>query len=616
MANGRYSKDDSLVSVKVSSREKLRLEELQKYAKAQKKQIEELNEDELSKFTKLWEKKSQTVSHHTKLMKEDAKALAKTWQEEVASTLNDISKKYFDSSTGALSKNIRSLTGMSKSVGQAFSGQLESYLGSYSSYFSSIQTRLLGSGKTFDSVMNVIKTGLGGTQATTSLKVLENLNRLVAEGISYNVEQRAFLNTISDKIAATFDAANGTLARLIRINQADNTAAYLGMESALTEFLNKQFGDTSYLAKNMNEIVSESLIEATSQLGRNMGAEFEYVVQKWLGSLAAVGVGTGSLSKIAQGIGYVGSGNIGALSSDTELMNLLTKAATNAGLDLGQMLVGGTTPTDMNKFMSGIVAQMRTIAGSSDMVTRSQYAQLFGMTVSDLTAIMNLSSKDLVSISENMYEYSTMITRTESELKQVLSRTTVKERIENAVSNVMSAMGETITSNAVLYTTYLITDMINNAGGLWTPSIPLPFTSIAPMNISQMMESAIFAGSAIANIGTIFSALVGTGQLSLNNWGATETTGRGAGLTVPQIKSAVARSTSSIAYTGSSQTSDILGGGLAESKETLSITGQEEQSEKDLYEAVAGSGDSTNSLLKEILALVNDLRSNTSRIGD
>nr|DAU00298.1 MAG TPA: hypothetical protein [Bacteriophage sp.] len=40
---------------------------------------------------------------------------------------------------------------------------------------------------------------------------------MVDLGINYNLEERAFLATISDKVATTFDAANGTLLRLIRL---------------------------------------------------------------------------------------------------------------------------------------------------------------------------------------------------------------------------------------------------------------------------------------------------------------------------------------------------------------------------------------------------------------
>lgn len=102
---------------------------------------------------------------------------------------------------------------------------------------------------------------------------------MVSKGIVANIEQRAFLDTIKDKIATTFDAANGTLVRLVRIQQQDNTAARLGMESALTAFLNNMYETTEYMSDVMNSVKS-SLEESMSLMGAKEATEFEYMVQK------------------------------------------------------------------------------------------------------------------------------------------------------------------------------------------------------------------------------------------------------------------------------------------------------------------------------------------------
>ena len=70
---------------------------------------------------------------------------------------------------------------------------------------------------------------------------------MVSQGIAFNVEQRAALDVMKDKIATTFDAANGTLLRLVRIQEQDTTAGRLGMESALTAFLNNMYQTTEYM---------------------------------------------------------------------------------------------------------------------------------------------------------------------------------------------------------------------------------------------------------------------------------------------------------------------------------------------------------------------------------
>ena len=109
--------------------------------------------------------------------------------------------------------------------------------------------------------------------------VVSNLEKLVGQGISFDVEQRAFLETIKDKIATTFEAADGTLLRLVRIQQQDTTAARLGMESALTSFLNNMYETTEYM-QSVAKSVRTSLKEAEALMGSKSAAAFEYQVQK------------------------------------------------------------------------------------------------------------------------------------------------------------------------------------------------------------------------------------------------------------------------------------------------------------------------------------------------
>ena len=109
--------------------------------------------------------------------------------------------------------------------------------------------------------------------------VVSNLEKLVGQGISFDVEQRAFLETIKDKIATTFEAADGTLLRLVRIQQQDTTAARLGMASALTSFLNNMYETTEYM-QSVAKSVRNSLQEAEALMGSKSAAAFEYQVQK------------------------------------------------------------------------------------------------------------------------------------------------------------------------------------------------------------------------------------------------------------------------------------------------------------------------------------------------
>lgn len=123
-------------------------------------------------------------------------------------------------------------------------------------------------------------TGIAGVSPYIKQEDLaNNVQAMVTSGIAFNIEQRAFLQTIKSKIADTFDATNGTLLRLIRIQQADSTAARLGMESSLTAFLNNMYENTEYL-KQVSDGVKASLEEAMSLMSAVDAVGFEYSVQK------------------------------------------------------------------------------------------------------------------------------------------------------------------------------------------------------------------------------------------------------------------------------------------------------------------------------------------------
>ena len=124
-----------------------------------------------------------------------------------------------------------------------------------------------------------IKNVAGVSPLIKQESVVSNLEKLVGQGISFDVEQRAFLETIKDKIATTFEAADGTLLRLVRIQQQDTTAARLGMESALTSFLNNMYETTEYM-QSVAKSVRNSLQEAEALMGSKSAAAFEYQVQK------------------------------------------------------------------------------------------------------------------------------------------------------------------------------------------------------------------------------------------------------------------------------------------------------------------------------------------------
>lgn len=565
-----------------------------------------LNDEELKNLDAVMNKKMNSWSALIQIAKQEAAENQKSFKEKAATSIAKFQQTALSDFTKGLAKNI-------SAIGNFIGNGVDDFIGKYSTYFSNIETRLLGSGNDFNNALATISRGLNETQATSTLKVLENLNKLVSEGISYNVEQRAVLQTLTDKIAATFDATNGTLTRLIRLYQSDTTAAYLGMENILTQFLNAGYGDTSYLAKGISDAVSQSLLEATSQLGKEAGTEFEYVIQKWLGAFSSAGMSESTVTGLAAALGQLGSGDITNLSS-SNFNNLLTIAASNAGLDYSNLLNGGLNASTTNRLFQGILQQLIEISNTDSTVARSQYASIFGMSLSDITSATNITSDRLKDLQDSIYGYQTFVNQTEYELSRVNARTSAKERVENVISNVMSIMGEGITSNAGLYTAYVINDMIDKmTGGI---KIPMPFSS--SINLNNVAKVGIIGYSALSQIGSILSALSANGRLSLNNFGASDyitSSGQGLSITADASKT-LTSTTSSVSYVGSSSSSDILKGSLVDSNETTSSiassAGIEESSTTDIYEAIAGDGSygATNELLSYILSEVREMKNN------
>ena len=110
---------------------------------------------------------------------------------------------------------------------------------------------------------------------------MEKLNTAIDNGISYNVEQRAFLDVLSDSVATTFDAFDTTLKNLVRVQQQDSTAYRLGMEASLNKYLNAMFETTEYLS-DVSDTVTGNLYQATSLLDAANAIGYEYQIQKWL----------------------------------------------------------------------------------------------------------------------------------------------------------------------------------------------------------------------------------------------------------------------------------------------------------------------------------------------
>lgn len=470
-------------------------------------------------------------------------------------------------------------------IGEAFSNwtnKLNSQIDTIANYQGKWNTRLLGTDKDFSSISNTITGVVGLSPYVQQSKVMSSIDTLLEKGISYNVEQRAFLSTISEKIATTFDSANGTLLQLIRVQQADTTASRLGMENYLTTYLNSMYSSTEYLASNINDTVSSALYEATSQLSAEQGVAFEYQVQKWLGSLYSVGMSSSAISSIAQGLGYLGSGNVSALSSNSALQNLLVMSASKGGLNYSDLLQNGLTEQSTNTLMKSMVEFLSDIANSNKVV-QSQYASIFGMSMSDISAVKNLSSSTN-DIASSYLNYGGAISNLYNAMGTLNERTSVGEMMSNILSNTNYSIASGIASSPTMYALWNVSNMLSNIAGGLEFSLPLIMgTGTAQtFNIADLMKTGLIGTSLLSSIGSMVSAgssgFDGASMLNalgLSNSSSSNIISRGTGVNVISRGKTVSQSS----YIGNSNASDIQNSFITTTKDSNNASVAEAQAE-------------------------------------
>ena len=463
-----------------------------------------------------------------------------------------------------------------------------------STYMPVLDSRLQGSGKSYETISDMLKNNLTTSPYVSQVKVLENISEAVKQGVAYNVEQRAFLNTLSDRMASTFDAFDKNLTRLIRLQQADTTAARLGLEASMTQFLNQRFSDTSYLS-DVYDTVSSALVDANSQMTRNESVAFEYTVQKWLGSLYSLGMSDSFISKVAEGINYLGTGNVEALAGNENLQTLMAMSASRAGLPYADLLTGGMNANTTNKLLESMVGYLKEIAETSEnQVVKSAYGNIFGLSMSDMRALTNLTGSDIRSISGTSLSYKGAMKSFNEQLGLVASRTSISSMIENLFNNAIYSLGSNIAENPASYVLWKVANMITEAtGGIHIPAVSVlgNMVDLSSFTVEGIMKSGIVGASSLSLIGQIINSLGSRGGLDMSAWGASEFTSRGTGFT--GAKSGVSSGISSSTYIGNASSSDTYESSLSsaseEAERTSKITNKNAKTEyefDDLYKSL------------------------------
>lgn len=498
---------------------------------------EALLEKQFSRYRKLGEDAEKKIAdYREKLRKKTDQLLQKQEENEFKKQIEDrkkLEKQILEENRSAFSKiahefgkNIGSaVQNAANNIRSALFSSMDKTVSLYSQYYTKFQTRLQESGLNAQGIFDLTTRNASVSPYFKLTTVLDKVSQFIDAGITNNLTQRSFLASISDKIATTFDATQQSLLDIVRIQKTDTTASRLGLEANLNRLFNYYFGDTSYLSQQFDN-VQQILIGATAQLGAERGVEFEYQAQKWLGALGASGVTGDTLSKIAQGIGYLGTGNITALQSDQSLQNLLVMASNRGGLNYTDLLTRGLNADSTNKLMYGLIDYIRSISGNN--VVRAQYANLFGITLTDMKVIGDLQSSVINDLYKTTMSYRDTLDELESQLSQVSSRMHLSEKIDNVMDNILTSAGMRVSESAALYGTYRAAQLLESlTGGIKIPDVLALGTGLL---FGNTIESAI--KSTVMGIGLLGPLMKGINQtgssLDYMSW-ATESSSGGTG---------------------------------------------------------------------------------------
>ena len=366
-------------------------------------------------------------------------------------------------------KLIRILESVNKTISSSASSIInivDRNINLYSQYMGKVTARLqsidANSGKSFSTVVDKLST-LGSSPYVSQKQLYENIDRLSSEGISYNLEERAFLASLSDKIVNSFDVGNATLTRLIRLYQEDFTQAMLGSEAWLTQIFNSMYEDTSYL-KNVDDSVMSALTDVMATLDRSDALQFQYDVQKWLGAMYEVGVSSESLLSIANAINALGTGNASGFESSPSniLMNL---AIARSDYSLADILTQGLTSEAINDILKSVVELLIDIKdNTSNQATLNAYANVMGVSMADIRGFYNLQ-QDITELYNQTMDIETAENEVQNQLTAIIyDRTTLQEKVNNVIDNLGTSIGMKIADDTGKYLAWVIGKTLVSVG--------------------------------------------------------------------------------------------------------------------------------------------------------
>ena len=220
------------------------------------------------------------------------------------------------------------------------------------------------------------------------------------------------------------------------------------------------FKDSTYL-NELYDTINGAITDAAIVSGSSDITEYNSTIQSWMGAMYESGVSSGVVQKLAQGINYLGSGNVAGLASDADLQRLILLSMDSINMDYADILQRGLSSSDINDLLTAVVKYLTQIAKntSDNNVLASSYTNLFSMSMSDLKAMTNLYN-NLGSWS--IVNSSSALAKTKKELSYIQSteRTTVAEQVQNIMDNAKYTFGQSIAKDAGSYLTWKVSNLM------------------------------------------------------------------------------------------------------------------------------------------------------------
>lgn len=343
---------------------------------------------------------------------------------------------------------------------QSLGNALDQYVDNAASFLSNnlgqLNAALYGFGRNYDDISDAMSSLTGGALIQQT-SYLQTVRTLAQQGIAQGGEVAALLTTVSEKTIPQFNATSGYMRRLVMLGEKEATQKYFGLESILQGSLNKQFGESSYL-NQLFESVNSNLQDAIANLADAQKVSNSYAftatVQEWLSALYEQGLDSSTINNISNVLNALGSGNISAMSSNNGMQKLALLAMDQAGQDYASILQNGLSADSVNTLLASMVQYLKDIATSTNNnnVLESAYANLFGISMTDMYALRNLDTSKFFSLGVDQ-SGTEALAETQKRLQMLGSTqyTTTAEQINNIVENLKFSFGSGVADDMGSY---------------------------------------------------------------------------------------------------------------------------------------------------------------------